>query len=85
MSPDEINKFNANRKAREEEHKNAVEKINNVINSPSQPIIVECPYCKSKSTKKISSIGKGISIITLGLLSSKIGKQWHCNNCNSDF
>ena len=54
-------------------------------NTTVSSIVVECPYCKSKNPQKISSIGKGISILTLGLLSSKIGKQWHCNNCGSDF
>lgn len=44
-----------------------------------------CPYCKSTNVKKISLTGKALSIGTLGLFSKKIGKQWHCNKCNSDF
>ena len=44
-----------------------------------------CPYCKSANVKKISLTGKALSIGTLGLFSKKIGKQWHCNKCNSDF
>lgn len=46
---------------------------------------VHCPYCKSTNVKKISLTGKALSVGTLGILSKKIGKQWHCNNCKSDF
>lgn len=46
---------------------------------------VHCPYCKSTNVKKISFTGKALSVGTLGILSKKIGKQWHCNNCKSDF
>lgn len=46
---------------------------------------VICPYCKSKNTKKLGVASRSFSIGLFGLGSSKIGKQWHCNNCNSDF
>lgn len=46
---------------------------------------VKCPYCKSANVKKLSFTGKALSVGTLGLFSKKIGKQWHCNKCNSDF
>lgn len=46
---------------------------------------VHCPYCNSTNVNKISSTKKTISIIGFGILSNKIGKQWHCNNCKSDF
>lgn len=46
---------------------------------------VRCPYCNSTNVKKISSTKKAMSIIGFGILSNKIGKQWHCNNCKSDF
>lgn len=69
-----------------EQEESCQKQYNKTSNSTTTPpIVVECPYCKSKNTKKISSVGKGISILTLGLLSSKIGKQWHCNKCGSDF
>lgn len=45
----------------------------------------ECPYCHSKDTYKLSGLSKGASIATFGLFSNKIGKQWHCNNCKSNF
>lgn len=46
---------------------------------------VKCPYCGSKSTKKISTLSRMGSFATLGFAGKKVGKQWHCNNCKSDF
>lgn len=46
---------------------------------------VHCPYCNSTDVRKISSTKKAASIIGFGILSNKIGKQWHCNSCKSDF
>ena len=46
---------------------------------------IECPYCKSDNTKKISTTSRVISTSLFGLGSKKIGKQYHCNSCNSDF
>lgn len=62
--------------------------------NPSKPIIkpsqpskptVTCPYCQSTNTKKISGTSRFMSTGIFGLASGKIGKQWHCNNCKSDF
>lgn len=44
---------------------------------------VHCPYCNSTNVNRISSTKKAMSIIGFGILSNKIGKQWHCNNCKS--
>ena len=46
---------------------------------------ITCPYCNSTNTKKISTVSRAGSILGFGILSKKIGKQWHCNNCGSDF
>ena len=46
---------------------------------------IHCPYCNSTNVNKLSSTKKALSIIGFGILSNKIGKQWHCNNCKSDF
>lgn len=51
----------------------------------SQTPKIECPYCKSKDTKKLGVLSRTVSVGLLGFGSSKIGKQWHCNNCKSDF
>lgn len=50
-----------------------------------RPTTPECPYCHSHDTKKIGSGGRTLSLLTLGLAGSKIGKQWHCKHCGSDF
>ncbi len=42
--------------------------------------VVECPYCHSTSTRKLSGFAK------LGTMSwGATPKEWHCNRCNSDF
>lgn len=45
----------------------------------------ECPYCHTRNTKRISTGSRLLSVGLFGLGSKKIGKQWHCDNCNSDF
>lgn len=54
-------------------------------NPSSTSSIVECPYCHANDTKKISTTSRVISTSLFGLGSKKLGKQYHCNNCNSDF
>ena len=46
---------------------------------------VTCPYCQSTDTKKISGTSRFMSTGIFGLASGKLGKQWHCNKCKSDF
>lgn len=46
---------------------------------------VVCPYCKSTNTEKIGTLNRAVSVSLVGVASSKLGKQWHCNNCKSDF
>lgn len=48
-------------------------------------MLIECPYCHSFNTKKISSLSKAGSVAMFGIFSQKIKHQWHCNSCNSDF
>ena len=45
----------------------------------------QCPYCHSRNTKKISTASRATSVALTGIASKKIGKQWHCNDCGSDF
>lgn len=45
----------------------------------------KCPYCNSTNTKKISTLSRMGSFATFGFAGKKVGKQWHCNNCKSDF
>ena len=47
---------------------------------------VECPYCHSKDTKKISNLSKAGSVALIGVFAlGKTSKEWHCNQCNSNF
>lgn len=49
------------------------------------PYGMACPYCHATNIKKISTASRMISTGLFGLGSKKIGKQWHCCNCGSDF
>ena len=51
----------------------------------SKPV-VECPYCHSTDTKKITNTSKAVHTAIFGIFSlSRNSKQWHCNSCGSDF
>lgn len=54
-------------------------------NEQRQRNAIRCPYCQSTNVTKISTAGRVVSVGLFGLGSSKIGKQWHCNQCKSDF
>lgn len=66
-----------------------VPKPNNDDNSnsyiPPMPISVECPYCHSTNTVKITVVDKGIVKVFSKGHSPIRYKQWHCNTCKSDF
>lgn len=46
---------------------------------------VQCPYCHSHDTNQIGILSRMFSTGFFGLGSKKLGKQWHCNSCGSDF
>ena len=46
---------------------------------------VECPYCHSHNITKISGMSRWLSVGLFGIGSKKVGKQWHCKSCGSDF
>lgn len=47
---------------------------------------ITCPYCKSTDTKKITVTSKAIHTAVFGLFSlSRNSKNYHCNNCGSNF
>lgn len=55
-------------------------------NSPYYIPTVTCPYCNSTNTQKISTTSKIWSLNWLGLYGlGEVSKQWHCNNCDSNF
>lgn len=50
------------------------------------PPTVLCPYCGHYDTKKISKASKVGSVALWGVYGlAKASKEWHCNNCGSDF
>ena len=61
-------------------------KTNNVsaIRSISNPK-VECPYCHSINTTKITTTTKVVNTAIWGIFGTKRHKEWHCNACRSDF
>lgn len=46
---------------------------------------ITCPYCQSTNVSKIGTLGRMVSVGFWGLASGKVGKQWHCKKCGSDF
>ena len=46
---------------------------------------IHCPYCNSTNVTKIGTVNRAVSVGMFGLASKKLGKQWHCNICGSDF
>ena len=46
---------------------------------------VECPYCHSTNTRKITTTSKVVNTAVWGIFGTKRHKEWHCNKCNSDF
>ena len=61
--------------------------VHNVMSkSKTSNTIVRCPYCNSTNTNKISTLSKVGNAAVFGVFAiGKLSKQWHCNNCNSDF
>lgn len=47
--------------------------------------VPKCPTCQSTDIKKISAVSKAGSVFMWGLLSQKVKKQWHCNNCGYEW
>lgn len=47
--------------------------------------VPKCPTCGSTDLSKVSTLSKAGSVFMFGLLSQKVKKQWHCNNCGSEW
>lgn len=55
-------------------------------NSPYYIPVVECPYCHSTDTKKITNTSKAVHTAVFGIFSiGRNSKNFHCNKCGSDF
>ena len=53
-----------------------------IIQKQIEEDLIKCPNCHSKNVKEISSMNRIVSVGTLGLASSTIGKTYKCNDCN---
>ena len=52
----------------------------------SNKTMVKCPYCNSQNTIKISNSSKIGKVALFGIFAiGKTTKEWHCNDCKSDF
>lgn len=51
------------------------------INMPMLNNKLKCPICGSTNVSRISTLNRGVSVATVGLASSKIGKQYECKKC----
>lgn len=48
--------------------------------------LIRCPYCNSYKVQKISTMSKIGSVALFGVFAvGKVAKEWHCNDCKSDF
>lgn len=45
--------------------------------------IPKCPTCGSTNIKRITTANRAVSVLTLGILSGKIGKNYECLDCKA--
>ena len=70
-----ISQFKANLKQQEQ-----------VQESRAEENTIHCPYCNSTNVKKITTTSKAVHTAIFGIFSmGRNSKQWHCNDCKSDF
>lgn len=67
------------------EEKDMFEAYQNALTRKKEEPKVECPYCHSTNTKKISSMAKVTNVALFGIFGQKRKHQWHCEKCGSDF
>ena len=78
--------------SRKYNHKNGLNAVKNsnvkysIDSQTKSNPVVECPYCHSTDTKKITNTSKVVHTALFGVFSvSRNSKNYHCNNCGSDF
>lgn len=70
-----MSQFKANLKQQEQAQESRVEENT-----------IHCPYCNSTNVKKITTTSKAVHTAIFGIFSmGRNSKQWHCNDCKSDF
>ena len=56
-----------------------------VAEATANRYIPKCPTCGSPKIHKISTASKVASVALVGIISRKVRKQWHCDNCGSEW
>lgn len=62
-----------------------LKKNENYIPETPAKNIPKCPTCSSTNIKKVSGASKAASVVMFGLLSQKVKKTFHCNNCGYEW
>ena len=65
-----------------------IQKHNNELlenDKVKQANVPKCPTCGSSNIKRVSGTSKAVSVVMFGLLSQKVKKQFHCNNCGYEW
>ena len=47
--------------------------------------IPKCPTCNSTNINRVSGTSKAVSVVMFGLLSQKVKKTYHCDNCGYEW
>lgn len=72
------------KKCKERIYRNKIKEYPDIKTSPKPKVC--CPYCNSFDTKKITATSKAANVFFFGIFAiGKTTKEWHCNNCKSDF
>lgn len=72
-------------KMSEEDKKKIVATVKEQKLNNNKRTTIECPYCHSTNTKKITTTSKVLNTAIWGFFGTKRFKEWHCNECGSDF
>lgn len=56
-----------------------------VAEATASRYVPKCPTCGSPKIHKISTASKVASVALVGIFSRKVHKQWHCDNCGSEW
>ena len=60
--------------------------LEEATSQPTNQCVPKCPICHSPNIHKITTAKKVSRVAMFGIFSlPKIGKQWKCDNCGSEF
>lgn len=76
-----VKKYYTDKKRRDEYNRKLQQEQEETKKTPT----ITCPYCQSTDCSKIGVVGRSVSFGMFGFGSGKVGKQWHCRKCKSDF